>query len=156
MIYGQDETFMSPFTKGKRTRCSQKKKRMRPSWPSSQRGRGRDADGGRGGHFLSQLGNKQLVAKNIATTSGSGLNTDHPMNKEFMTLCNPNSSDPKGKGKIAQPNIQPPQEIENFKLKDFSDLENFMEKTFKGNNLKPLKVNGLSGEESSRNMEFFY
>ncbi|KAG5572212.1 hypothetical protein H5410_061978 [Solanum commersonii] len=40
--------------------------------------------GGRGGHILTQLGNKQLVATNIASTSDSDLNTNHPMYKEFM------------------------------------------------------------------------
>ncbi|KAG5580726.1 hypothetical protein H5410_051353 [Solanum commersonii] len=61
--------------------------------------------------------------------------------------------DHKGKGKVAQPNIQPPPEIEDFKLKDFSDLENFLERTFKGNNLKPLKVNNQERGESSKKME---
>ncbi|KAK4721462.1 hypothetical protein R3W88_011695 [Solanum pinnatisectum] len=63
------------------------------------------------------------------------------------------SIDKKGKGKVAQPSIQSPPEIEDFKLKDFSDLENFLEKTFKGNNLKPLKIDNLSGRETS-NKEF--
>ncbi|KAG5589782.1 hypothetical protein H5410_040296 [Solanum commersonii] len=60
----------------------------------------------------------------------------------------------KGKGKVVHASIQPPPDIEDFKLKDFSDLENFLEKTFKGNNLKPLKVNNLLEGESSKNMEF--
>ncbi|KAG5605044.1 hypothetical protein H5410_026536 [Solanum commersonii] len=62
--------------------------------------------------------------------------------------------DHKGNGKVDQPSIQPPPEIEDFKLKDFSDLENFLEITFKGNNLKPLKVNNQEGGESSKKMEF--
>ncbi|KAG5570745.1 hypothetical protein H5410_060511 [Solanum commersonii] len=37
---------------------------------------------GRGGHILAQPSNKQLAAAN--STSTSGLNTDHPMYKEFM------------------------------------------------------------------------
>ncbi|KAG5572753.1 hypothetical protein H5410_062519 [Solanum commersonii] len=62
--------------------------------------------------------------------------------------------DHKGKGKVAQPSIQPPLKIEDFKLKDFSDLESFLERTFKGNNLKPLKLNNQERGESSKQMEF--
>ncbi|KAG5589785.1 hypothetical protein H5410_040299 [Solanum commersonii] len=45
---------------------------------------GRGCDTARGDHILAQLGNKQLVATNIASTSDSGLNMNHPMYKEFL------------------------------------------------------------------------
>ncbi|KAH0776462.1 hypothetical protein KY290_007873 [Solanum tuberosum] len=63
---------------------TKKTRKMKPSWPpSSRRGRKGRTQGGRGGHILAQHGNKQLVATNsIASTSG--INTDHPMYKEFI------------------------------------------------------------------------
>ena len=58
------------------------KQRMTPLWPPpSRRGRGRIV-AGRGGHIFAQIGNKQLIAANSASTSG--LNIDHPMYKEFL------------------------------------------------------------------------
>ncbi|KAG5615244.1 hypothetical protein H5410_015068 [Solanum commersonii] len=63
------------------TTCKGKGKMMRPSWsPPSRRGRGRTGAGR--GNILAQMGNQKLVASNIASTSG--LNTDHPMYKEFL------------------------------------------------------------------------
>ncbi|KAG5615270.1 hypothetical protein H5410_015094 [Solanum commersonii] len=56
--------------------------------------------------------------------------------------------------KVANISIQPPSEIGNFKLKDFSDLEDFLEKRFKSGSLKPLKVDNLSGEENSHKKDF--
>ncbi|KAG5571641.1 hypothetical protein H5410_061407 [Solanum commersonii] len=64
------------------------------------------------------------------------------------------NSNNKGKEKVANISIQPPPEISDFKLKDFSDLEDFLEKRFKGCNLKPLKVNNLSEGESNHTKEF--
>lgn len=51
---------------------------MRPTYrPPRGRGKG---NGGRG-NILAQMGNMQLVAVNIAETSG--VNTKHPMYKEY-------------------------------------------------------------------------
>ncbi|KAH0730180.1 hypothetical protein KY289_001368 [Solanum tuberosum] len=44
------------------------------------------------------------------------------------------NSNNKGKEKVANTSIQPPPEIDDFKIKDFSDLEKFLEKRFKGGN----------------------
>ncbi|KAG5621177.1 hypothetical protein H5410_006395 [Solanum commersonii] len=47
------------------------------------------------------------------------------------------NSNNKGKEKVANTSIQPHPKIEDFKIKDFSYLEKFLEKRFKGGNLKP-------------------
>ncbi|KAG5573017.1 hypothetical protein H5410_062783 [Solanum commersonii] len=38
----------------------------------------------------------------------------------------------KGKEKVAHSSLQPPPDIEDFKINDYSDLEHFLEKKFKG------------------------
>ncbi|KAG5572443.1 hypothetical protein H5410_062209 [Solanum commersonii] len=49
--------------------------------------------------------------------------------------------------------ITPP-EIDNFKLKDYSDLENFLEKKFKGSGAQPINAENFLQGESSKNIEF--
>ncbi|KAG5572452.1 hypothetical protein H5410_062218 [Solanum commersonii] len=46
----------------------------------------------------------------------------------------------KGKEKVAHSSLQPPPEIDKFKLKDYSDLENFLEKKFKGSGAQPINA----------------
>ncbi|KAG5570653.1 hypothetical protein H5410_060419 [Solanum commersonii] len=63
--------------------------RMRPSWPPSQRGKGRNAARGGKGHILIQHGNKKLISANISggssSSSGtSGIDINHPMYKKFL------------------------------------------------------------------------
>ncbi|KAH0634029.1 hypothetical protein KY284_036815 [Solanum tuberosum] len=61
----------------------------------------------------------------------------------------------KGKEKVAHSSLQPPPEIEDFKIKDYSDLEHFLEKKFKGVGVQPLNVENFEeGELSSK--KFFY
>jgi len=60
----------------------------------------------------------------------------------------------KGKEKVAHSSIQTPPEISDFKLKDFSDLEDFLEKKFKGGSLKPIKVDKFSEGETNYKKEF--
>ncbi|KAH0742967.1 hypothetical protein KY290_030960 [Solanum tuberosum] len=58
----------------------------------------------------------------------------------------------KGKEKVAHSNLQPPPDIEDFKIKFYFDLENFLEKKFKGGGVQPINVeNFMEGEPSHKN-----
>ncbi|KAH0652525.1 hypothetical protein KY289_030203 [Solanum tuberosum] len=58
----------------------------------------------------------------------------------------------KGKEKVAHSSLQPPPDIEYFKIKDYFDLENFLEKKFKGGGVQPINVeNFMEGEPSHKN-----
>ncbi|KAG5609780.1 hypothetical protein H5410_021061 [Solanum commersonii] len=60
----------------------------------------------------------------------------------------------KGKEKIAHSSLQPPLEIDNFKLKEYSDLENFLEKKFNGGGVQPINTENFLQGDSSNNIEF--
>jgi len=61
----------------------------------------------------------------------------------------------KGKEKIAHSSLQPPPEIEDFKIKDYSDLEKFLEKRFTGGGVHPINADNFSeGEPSYVNNNF--
>ncbi|KAG5619544.1 hypothetical protein H5410_004762 [Solanum commersonii] len=68
-------------------------------------------------------------------------------------ICMMNSKS-KGKKKVAHSSIQPPPKIGDFKLKDFSNLEVFLERKFKGGSLKPIKVDNFSEGETNYKNEF--
>ncbi|KAG5571695.1 hypothetical protein H5410_061461 [Solanum commersonii] len=60
----------------------------------------------------------------------------------------------KGKEKIAHSSLQPPLESEDFKIKDYSDLEKFLEKRFTGG-VQPINADNFSeGELSYVNNNF--
>ncbi|KAG5582689.1 hypothetical protein H5410_053316, partial [Solanum commersonii] len=61
----------------------------------------------------------------------------------------------KGKEKVAHSSLQPPPEIEDFKIKDYSDLENFLEKKFKGGGVQPIDVENFIEGEPSNKKEFY-
>ncbi|KAG5579688.1 hypothetical protein H5410_050315 [Solanum commersonii] len=61
----------------------------------------------------------------------------------------------KGKEKVAHSSLQPPPEIEDFKIKDYSDLENFLEKRFKGGGVQPINVENFDEGEPSNKKEFY-
>ncbi|KAG5615834.1 hypothetical protein H5410_015658 [Solanum commersonii] len=52
----------------------------------------------------------------------------------------------KGKEKVTHSSLQPPPDIEDFKIKDYSDLESFLEKKFKGGGVQPLDTAGFTGQ----------
>ncbi|KAG5611427.1 hypothetical protein H5410_022708 [Solanum commersonii] len=55
----------------------------------------------------------------------------------------------KSKEKVTHSSLQPPPDIEDFKIKDYSDLESFLEKKFKGGGVQPLDTdNFIEGEPS--------
>ncbi|KAG5587048.1 hypothetical protein H5410_047482 [Solanum commersonii] len=57
----------------------------------------------------------------------------------------------KGKEKVTHSSLQPPPDIEDFKIKDYSDLESFLEKKFKGGGVQPIDTdNFIEGEPSSK------
>ncbi|KAG5592391.1 hypothetical protein H5410_042905 [Solanum commersonii] len=57
----------------------------------------------------------------------------------------------KGKEKVTHSSLQPPPDIKDFKIKDYSDLESFLEKKFKGGGVQPLDTdNFIEGEPSSK------
>ncbi|KAG5619582.1 hypothetical protein H5410_004800 [Solanum commersonii] len=60
----------------------------------------------------------------------------------------------KGKEKVAHSSLQPPPEIDNFQIKDYSDLEDFLEKKFKGGGVQPINVDNFSEGEPSHKNEF--
>ncbi|KAG5571045.1 hypothetical protein H5410_060811 [Solanum commersonii] len=82
---------------------------------------------------------------------GEQITSIHDNVDKLLSRINSNT---KGKEKVANTSIQPPPEIENFKLKDFSDLESLLERKFKGCSLKPLGVDDFSGGESNYKKEF--
>ncbi|KAG5628556.1 hypothetical protein H5410_000273 [Solanum commersonii] len=61
----------------------------------------------------------------------------------------------KGKEKVGHSSLQPPPEIEDFKIKDYSDLENFLEKKFKGGGVQPINVENFDEGEPSNKKEFY-
>ncbi|KAG5585429.1 hypothetical protein H5410_045863, partial [Solanum commersonii] len=61
----------------------------------------------------------------------------------------------KGKEKVAHSSLQSPPEIEDFKIKDYSDLENFLEKKFKGGGVQPIDVENFNDGEPSNKKEFY-
>ncbi|KAG5630259.1 hypothetical protein H5410_001976 [Solanum commersonii] len=60
----------------------------------------------------------------------------------------------KGKEKMAHSSLQPPPDIDNFKIKDYSDLEEFLAKNFKNGSLQPINARDFSKGETSHNKEF--
>ncbi|KAG5630260.1 hypothetical protein H5410_001977 [Solanum commersonii] len=60
----------------------------------------------------------------------------------------------KGKEKMAHSSLQPPPDIDNFKIKDYSDLEDFLAKKFKGGSLQPINARDFSEGETSHKKEF--
>ncbi|KAH0681863.1 hypothetical protein KY289_019615 [Solanum tuberosum] len=57
----------------------------------------------------------------------------------------------KGKEKVAHSSLQPSPEIKDFKIKDYSDLEHFLEKKFKGGGVQPLNAENFEeGEPGSK------
>ncbi|KAG5599852.1 hypothetical protein H5410_031222 [Solanum commersonii] len=60
----------------------------------------------------------------------------------------------KGKEKVAHSSLQPPPDIDDFKIKDYSDLEDFLAKEFKGGGLQPINARNLSKGEPSHKNEF--
>ncbi|KAG5590988.1 hypothetical protein H5410_041502 [Solanum commersonii] len=69
------------------------------------------------------------------------------------------NSNYKGKEKVAHSSIQPPLEIEDFKLKDYLDLENFLENKFKGDSviskLPPPEIEDFKLKDYSDLENFF-
>ncbi|KAG5584788.1 hypothetical protein H5410_045222 [Solanum commersonii] len=61
----------------------------------------------------------------------------------------------KGKEKVAHSSLQPPPDIEDFKIKDYSDLENFLEKKFKGGGVQPINNDNFDEGEPSNKKEFY-
>ncbi|KAG5574008.1 hypothetical protein H5410_063774 [Solanum commersonii] len=56
----------------------------------------------------------------------------------------------KGKEKVTHSSLQPPSDIDDFKIKDYSDLESFLEKKFKGG-VQPIDTdNFIEGEPSNK------
>ncbi|KAG5591109.1 hypothetical protein H5410_041623 [Solanum commersonii] len=60
----------------------------------------------------------------------------------------------KGKEKIAHSSLQPLPEIEDFKIKNYLNLENFLEKKFKGGGIQPINAENFSEGELSHNNKF--
>ncbi|KAG5592754.1 hypothetical protein H5410_043268 [Solanum commersonii] len=61
----------------------------------------------------------------------------------------------KGKEKVTHSSLQPPPDIEDFKIKDYSDLESFLEKKFKGGGVQPLDTENFIEGEPSNKKEFY-
>ncbi|KAG5630336.1 hypothetical protein H5410_002053 [Solanum commersonii] len=56
-----------------------------------------------------------------------------------------------GKEKVAHSSLQPPPDIEDFKIKDYSELESCLEKKFKGGGVQPIDAeNFIEGEPSNK------
>ncbi|KAG5619547.1 hypothetical protein H5410_004765 [Solanum commersonii] len=95
---------------------------------------------------------KQNIYDNIyMSILGEHIVSLHDKVDNLISMMNSKS---KGKEKVAHSSIQPPPEIGDFKLKDFSDLEDFLEKKFKGGSLKPIKVDNFSKGENNYKKEF--
>ncbi|KAG5609743.1 hypothetical protein H5410_021024 [Solanum commersonii] len=60
----------------------------------------------------------------------------------------------KGKEKVVHSSLQPPPEIDNFRIKDFLDLENFLEKKCKGGAVQLVNTENFLQGDSSNNIEF--
>ncbi|KAG5601038.1 hypothetical protein H5410_032408 [Solanum commersonii] len=61
----------------------------------------------------------------------------------------------KGKEKVAHNSIQPPLDIEDFKIKDYSELESFLEKKFKGGGVQPIDAENFIEGEPSNKKDFY-
>ncbi|KAG5576759.1 hypothetical protein H5410_056893 [Solanum commersonii] len=61
----------------------------------------------------------------------------------------------KGKEKVTHSSLQPPPDIEDFKIKDYSDLESFLEKKFKGGGVQPLNTDNFIEGGPSNKKEFY-
>ncbi|KAG5607607.1 hypothetical protein H5410_029099 [Solanum commersonii] len=61
----------------------------------------------------------------------------------------------KGKEKVAHSSLQPPPDIEDFKIKDYSDLEHFLEKKFKGGGVQPIDADNFIKGEPSNKKDFY-
>ncbi|KAG5632674.1 hypothetical protein H5410_004391 [Solanum commersonii] len=75
----------------------------------------------------------------------------HEKVDKLITLLSTNI---KGKEKVANSSVQPPPDIEDFKIKDYSDLENFLEKKFMGG-VQPIDVENFDKGEPSNKKEFY-
>ncbi|KAG5570699.1 hypothetical protein H5410_060465 [Solanum commersonii] len=84
---------------------------------------------------------------------GEQITSIHDNADKLLSRINSNT---KGKDKVTNTSIQPPPEIGDFRLKDFSDLKSFLEKKFKGCSLKLLGVDNFSGGESNYKKDFSY
>ncbi|KAG5599574.1 hypothetical protein H5410_030944, partial [Solanum commersonii] len=51
--------------------------------------------------------------------------------------------------------LQPPPDIEDFKIKDYSELESFLEKKFKGGGVQPIDADNFIEGEPSNKKEFY-
>ncbi|KAG5610517.1 hypothetical protein H5410_021798 [Solanum commersonii] len=60
----------------------------------------------------------------------------------------------KGKEKVVHRSFQPPPDIDDFKIKDYSDVEDFLAKKFKGGGLQHINAKNFSEEEPSHKNEF--
>ncbi|KAG5616240.1 hypothetical protein H5410_016064 [Solanum commersonii] len=60
----------------------------------------------------------------------------------------------KGKEKVAHSSLQPPPDIEELKIKDYSDLEIFLEKKLKGGGVQPIDAENFIEGEPSNKKEF--
>ncbi|KAG5619156.1 hypothetical protein H5410_018980 [Solanum commersonii] len=88
---------------------------------------------------------KQQNCTNIyMSIIGEQITSVHDRIDKLLSKVNSNT---KGKEKVANTSVQPPPEIEDFKLKNLSDLESLLERKFKGLNMKPLSVDDFSGGE---------
>ncbi|KAG5573220.1 hypothetical protein H5410_062986 [Solanum commersonii] len=61
----------------------------------------------------------------------------------------------KGKERVTHSSLQPPPDIEDFKLKDYSDLESFLEKKFKGGRVQPINEDHFIEGEPSNKKDFY-
>ncbi|KAG5595777.1 hypothetical protein H5410_037009, partial [Solanum commersonii] len=61
----------------------------------------------------------------------------------------------KGKEKVAHSSLQPPHDIEDFKIKDYSELESFLEKKFKGGGVQPIDAENFIEGEPSNKKDFY-
>ncbi|KAG5611429.1 hypothetical protein H5410_022710, partial [Solanum commersonii] len=60
-----------------------------------------------------------------------------------------------GKEKVTHSSLQPPPDIDDFKIKDYSDLESFLEKKFKGSGVQPIDTDNFIEGEPSNKKDFY-
>ncbi|KAG5630645.1 hypothetical protein H5410_002362 [Solanum commersonii] len=61
----------------------------------------------------------------------------------------------KGKEKVAHGSLQPPLDIDNFKIKDYSDFEDFLAKKFRGGGLRPLNISKNYARKPFQRMYYY-